>query len=128
MSRPADDYAIGYGRPPKAHQWKKGQSGNPKRRRPKALESALALIDRLLVAPIPITLNGETTSVPAIEAIVLQLMQQEMAGNVRAARTLLKYREFAYQNGDRRLELIFIESDYTKALSGRPGASGGRHD
>jgi hypothetical protein len=118
VSAPSD-HPIGCGRPPKARQWKKGQRGNPTERRPNAPESTLALIDRLLVAPVPITLNGETKKVPAIEAIVLQLMQKEMAGNPQAARTLLKYREFANQNADKRLEVIFVESDYTRALSGQ---------
>lgn len=79
-------------------------------------------------APVPITLNGETKKVPAIEAIVLQLIQQEMAGNARAARTLLKYREFANQTGEKRLEVIFIESDYTRTLSGQSETPGDGND
>jgi hypothetical protein len=85
----------------------------------------LAMIDRLLAAPVPITLNGETKRVPAIEAIVLQLMQNEMAGDARAARTFMKYREFASQNVQKRLEVTFTESDYTRALSGLSKAPGG---
>lgn len=83
MSAPSD-HPIGYGRPPKAHQWKKGQSGNPTGRRPKAPESTLVLIDGLLAALVPIRFNGETKRVPAIEAIVLQLMQS--AGSVGCRR------------------------------------------
>lgn len=120
--------AAGQGRPPKAHRRKKGQSGNPRRRRPKAPESTLALIDRLLAAPVPITFNGETKRVPAIEAIVLQLMQKEMGGDAQAARALMKYRAFAHQNAEKRLEVIFIESDYTRALSGQSEACGGGND
>jgi hypothetical protein len=129
MSTVSDDDAVGYGRPPKAHRWKKGRSGNPKRRRrSKAPEPTVAIIDKLLAAPVPIALNGETKNVPAIEAIVLQLMQKEMAGSAQAARTLLKYREFASHDGEKRLEVIFIESDYTKALSGQSGGPGNGND
>ena len=128
MSAGSDNDAVGYGRPPKAHRWKKGQSGNPRRRRSKPPESTVATIDRLLAAPVPITFSGETKRVPAIEAIVLQLLQKEMAGNARAARTLLKYREFAAQNDEKQREVIFVESDYTKALSGQSGAPGGGND
>ena len=32
MSNDNDDYEVGYGRPPKSGQFKKGQSGNPKGR------------------------------------------------------------------------------------------------
>jgi Family of unknown function (DUF5681) len=128
MSAASDDFRVGYGRPPQAHQWKKGQSGNPRRRKRKAPESTVAMIDRLLAAPVPITVNGEIMSVPAIEAIVLQLMQKEMAGSAPAARALLKYREFANQNGEKRLQVIFVESDYTKALSAQSVAPGGGRD
>ena len=128
MSATSDNDAVGYGRPPQARRWKKGQSGNPRRRRSKPPESTVAMIDRLLAAPVSIIVNGETERVPAIEAIVLQLLQKEMAGNARAARTLLKYREFAAQNGEKQLEVIFVESDYTKALSGQSGAPGGGND
>lgn len=30
-----DEYKVGPGRPPKEHQWKPGQSGNPKGAKPK---------------------------------------------------------------------------------------------
>jgi hypothetical protein len=30
-----EDDAVGYKRPPKAYRWKKGQSGNPGRKRPR---------------------------------------------------------------------------------------------
>jgi hypothetical protein len=91
-------------------------------------ESTLALIDKLLAASVTITFNGETKRVPAIEAIVLQLMQKEMAGDAHTARTLLKYREFANQNADRRLEVVFVESDYTRALSGESEKPRGGND
>ena len=128
MSAGSDNDAVGYGRPPKARRWKKGQSGNPRRRRSKPPESTVAMIDRLLAAPVRITFNGETKRVPAIEAIVLQLLQKEMAGNARAARTLLKYREFAAQNREKQREVFFVESAYTKALSGQSGAPRGGND
>jgi hypothetical protein len=41
MSQPSDEYSVGYGRPPREARWKKGQSGNPRRRKPKLREGAV---------------------------------------------------------------------------------------
>ena len=117
MTAPSDEYQVGYARPPGKTRWKKGQSGNPKRRKQKLPESTVAVIDRLLLASVPITLNGETCKVPALVAIMFQLLQKAMAGNARAYRILQKYREFAIRNRKEKLELVFVESDYTRAFA-----------
>ena len=48
MNAPDDAYEVGYGRPPKETQWKKGQSGNagPKRSRAASV-GTIEIIDRL---------------------------------------------------------------------------------
>jgi hypothetical protein len=119
-----DDERVGYKHPPKHTRWKKGQSGNPQHSKPKLAESLLAIIDRLLLAPMPITLSGEPKTVSALEAIMLQLMQKAMAGSARAYGVLLKYEEFAHCNLEKRLELSFVDSDYTRAVSGPPSDQG----
>jgi hypothetical protein len=117
MNEPSDDYRVGYGRPPLHSRWRKGLSGNPRHRKPKIRESAVETIDSLLLAPIQITLSGETKTVSALEAIILQLIQKSMAGNSRASRVLLRYQEFANRNLEKKLELTFVDSDYTRALT-----------
>jgi hypothetical protein len=114
-----DDSPTGYGSPPKQHRWKKGQSGNPRRQRVKPPESTVAMIDRLLAAPVHITINREAKKVTALEAVVFQLLQKEMSGNQQAARTLLKYREFASRNSRKKLEVTFVDNPYTDALSSK---------
>lgn len=105
MSGPSDEYKVGYGRPPLPTRWKKGQSGNS-RKKPKRPENVTESLNRLLLSPVTLALNGETRSVPALEAIVSQLQLKEMSGNSRATRTLLKYQRLANEQGDRRQHLV----------------------
>jgi len=123
MSTPSDDYQIGYRQPPRNTRWKKGQSGNSMKPKPRPRESAVATIEQLLLAPVRLTIDGEPKEVPALEAIVLQLLQKVMAENMRAARVLKKYKEFACQNMERKLDLSFVEGAYTRAVAmlGRDG-------
>jgi hypothetical protein len=117
MSDSPDEYHVGRGQPPRETRWKKGQSGNSRRRRTKTPEGTISTIDRLLVAPVPITMDGESKTVTALEAIMCQLVLKRISGNGRARRTLLKYVEFATLNSKKLLKLAFVESDYTRAFA-----------
>ena len=81
-------------------------------------------MDRLLARRVSISVNGQAKQVPASEAIVLQLMQKAMSGNVRAWRALLKYQEFANSRSAKSTEVQFVESDYTRAVAKSPSRSG----
>jgi hypothetical protein len=117
MNSPSDDYPVGYGRPPLKSRWKKGQSGYPRNRRPKEPEGTVSMIDRLLLARVQITLNGEKKRIPVLEAIVLQLQQKELSGNKQASRVLMRYQEFATRNLKKKLELRFVDNEYTTAFA-----------
>ncbi len=51
--KPSGDYEVGCGKPPKEHQFKPGQSGNPKgrppKRKPKRIDAAAVLSEPLAV-------------------------------------------------------------------------------
>jgi hypothetical protein len=92
------DGGVGYKRPPKHAQWKKGQCGNPKRQyRRRATKGTLAAIDEILEEPIAIVEKGVQRRVSIFEAILLQLWNREMAGDTRAMHVRLKYQEFVAQ-------------------------------
>jgi hypothetical protein len=74
-------------------------------------------MERLLTRRVSISISGKATRVSAIEAIVLHLMQKAMAGSARAWRISLKYKEFAESHSDKSTELLFVESDYTRAVA-----------
>jgi hypothetical protein len=94
MTNPPDDDTVGYKRPPKKNQWKKGQTGNS-RKYNSAPRSTIELIDSLLSERISIVENGVSKRVSALEAIVLQLWNKAMSGDKYAFSVFLKYKEFA---------------------------------
>jgi hypothetical protein len=110
MTAPPEDEKVGYGRPAQKTRWKKGQSGNP-RKKPRRPESIVEIIDRLLLSAVKFTLSGETKRGTALEAIVSQLQLKEMAGSSRASRILVDYREMATQHAEKKIQLIFVEDD-----------------
>src|SRR5579871_5478890 len=82
-----------------------------KRRREQKLskESTLAIIDRLLLAPVRINRNGKPAVITALEAIMYQLLRAEAAGEARASAVLLKYRELAKHDGEKRPQIMFAD-------------------
>jgi hypothetical protein len=117
MNDDSDDYKVGRGRSPRDTRRKKGQSRNPQRTPRKAVETAADMMDRLLVTTVQLTIKDETRKVTTLEAIVLALSQKAFAGNMNAKRALLKYCEFAKTHSERKFQLTFVESEYTRAVS-----------
>ena len=79
---------AGYKRPPKDRCWKKGQSGNPKGRRPghRNLAAALAAVLRENVS---VCANGEEQEMTKLEAVTRQLVDKAMNGDPRVMQQLL---------------------------------------
>jgi hypothetical protein len=124
MSPPQDDDDVGYGRPPTKTRWKTGQSGNPNRRYSARSKSTVEMIDKFFLKQVEVTVNGEIKTVSTLEAIVMQLWMKEVSGDQRALKVRLKYQEFARQDSEPRLEIIFVDSDYTRALAAVPSTAG----
>jgi hypothetical protein len=116
MTAPPDDYTVGYGRPPLETRWKKGESGNP-RKKPRRQENIVEILDRLLLSSVNVALNGETKRVSALEAIISQLQVKEMSGNATSSRILLRYRAFASRHAEKEFQLIFVDGQSTPAVS-----------
>jgi hypothetical protein len=126
MSPSSPNHRVGYRRPPTETRWKKGQSGNPERRYPARSKDTIETIDRLLLKPVEISVNGQEKRVSTLEAIILQLWLKEIAGDRRALDVRLQYETFARANSEVRVEVIFVDSDYTRALAtGLPVGSTG---
>jgi hypothetical protein len=86
------EYKVGPGRPPKEHQFKPGQSGNPKgaKRKPKPIAPDLkAALERALNEPIKLKQGEKERITTMAEAGIKQLVAQFAKGNHQARRDLI---------------------------------------
>jgi hypothetical protein len=76
----SDSYEVGYGKPPRNTQFKKGVSGNPKGRPKKALDFDHELIRESK------SFIGRRKRISKHEVVIKQLMKQAMTGSTQAVR------------------------------------------
>ena len=110
-----DSEAVGYGRPPKEHQFKKGKSGNPRGRRPGAKNQA-TILHEILFRMIPIRDRGKVRKVPVIEAMLLKFAEEALRGNPKAAAFLLSRYGLSDQNDISPTEITRDEEDILNAF------------
>lgn len=85
-----DDYEVGYGKPPKKHQFKKGQSGNPQGR-PKKSRSYATIMEEELNLQITVKEGNQMKTMHKSEAVVKQLVNQAIKGDVRSSKEVLRH-------------------------------------
>lgn len=86
----SDGYEVGYGKPPKQHQFRKGQSGNRKGR-PKKSRSIQNLLEQELDLVITVKEGGRELRLTKRQAIVKRHVNAALNGNVKALEHLLKF-------------------------------------
>jgi hypothetical protein len=92
MARRNSESEVGYRKPPKHSQFKKGQSGNPKGR-PKGSKDFVTTFMRVANERIRITQNGRTRTITKFEATMIQLTNKAASGDMRAIRELHNWSE-----------------------------------
>jgi hypothetical protein len=85
-----DDYEVGYGKPPKSAQFKKGQSGNPSGRPKDLRKLQLEPLERVLTRTMPVSINGKKEKMSLLEAIAYQQVNSALSGDAVSARAILK--------------------------------------
>lgn len=90
-----EDYKVGYGRPPKKSQFRKGQSGNPKGR-PKGAKGFAATMQRQLARKVPVRQGNQTVWMTVEEALSSRALELASKGNIAALRLVFGMeREFS---------------------------------
>lgn len=80
-----EDEEVGYGKPPKKHRFKPGQSGNPKGR-PKVYKSPVSVLEE----PIAIRVDGKTREVSPFEAAIRKTAHKALEGRLPAIKRFFK--------------------------------------
>ena len=81
-------YEVGFGKPPKGTQFRKGESGNPKGR-PKGKPNLATIINRTLQAKVTINENGRRREVTKYEAGLIQLSNKAASGDLPALKMVI---------------------------------------
>ena len=80
-------YDVGFGKPPRHGQFRKGISGNP-RGRPKGKSNLATLLGRTLQEKVVINENGQRKTVTKLEAALKQMVNKAASGDLAAMRQL----------------------------------------
>ena len=83
-----DEYAVGYGKPPKHAQFKKGQSGNPKGR-PKGIRNLNTDLEEELSQKVVVSEGGMTKETTKQRAMIKSVFAKALKGDTRAATVLI---------------------------------------
>jgi hypothetical protein len=79
---------VGFGKPPKHTQFRKGVSGNP-RGRPKGSKNVATVLASMLREKVVVNENGRRRVMTKLDAAVAQLVNQATSGDLGALRQLM---------------------------------------
>jgi hypothetical protein len=87
-------YKTGYGSPPKQHQFKPGQSGNPKGR-PKGAKNTATLLREILDRNIEVRTATTVRKISVREAMLTRFAESALKGDTKSAAFLLQRYDMA---------------------------------
>src|SRR5713226_854534 len=80
-------YEVGFQRPPRPTQFRKGTSGNPKGR-PREAKNLAVVLEEALAEKVAIVENGRRRKITKRSAMIKQLVNKAASGDLRASRQL----------------------------------------
>ena len=83
------DYEVGYKKPPRNRQFRKGKSGNPAGR-PKRAVNVQASLTKTLSEPVIVRIDGKPTKMSSLDAGLLNLRTNMLKGDPKAFAILVK--------------------------------------
>ncbi len=84
----SDEYEVGYGKPPKHTQFKRGKSGNLLGR-PKGSKNKTTIFDKILNEKVPLREGGKVRQVTKLEAMTLTTVNKAINGDQKAVSTVI---------------------------------------
>jgi hypothetical protein len=109
-------YDVGFGKPPKDTQFRKGTSGNP-RGRPRGKGNLATDLDRALQEKVTINESGMRKTVTKREAVAKQLVNKAASGDIVAIR-LLTALTSAIENAGTETGQTHLSDEDLKVLDG----------
>jgi Family of unknown function (DUF5681) len=124
----ADEYDVGYRKPPRAYQFKPGQSGHPPGRR-KGAKNEETILRELLQQKVRITENGKVRKITVLEAILRRIAEDSLRGNIKSIGFLLNRYYAAAAGGVAQADLSeddkAVLDAYLRKLKNNPEDDGG---
>jgi hypothetical protein len=108
--KPPGGYDVGYRKPPKATQFKKGRSGNPKGR-PKGSKNFGTQVASTFARKISVHEKGRERRITMAEAILLKLSARAIAGDMAAVRAAIALLQISQDEGKPITRMFTSESD-----------------
>jgi len=88
LNKRTKDSGVGYGKPPRQHQFKPGQTGNPKGR-PKGAKNESTILREIFERKIDNRSGGRVRKITILEGILLRITDDSLKGNTKSAAFLL---------------------------------------
>lgn len=117
-------YEVGFGKPPRCHQFPPGRSGNPKGRPPRALGKHQQLVEAMdqptrdmfmeeMHRSITVTSDGKKITMPAIQMITRAMVKSAAEGGQQAQRSAIMFQlEFERQAAAINAEYVTLMRQY----------------
>jgi hypothetical protein len=110
------DYVVGYGKPPRQHQFKKGVCPNKRGRgKQKPFEAGL-IFARVMDFPTIITKRGRMENVSLKEFSVRRCAALAVKGDVGAADLVMEMLNHSLANGEFRPQTVYLSEAKCRAL------------
>lgn len=114
-----EEYKVGYKKPPKHSQFKKGKSGNPKGRPKKQENTINDILEKIFKRPIKVSQNGEVKTISQQEAFFNALFKKACEGH-GASQTLLYKLMLSFDEDikiqNKKKKQLNLKCDYTNPI------------
>jgi Family of unknown function (DUF5681) len=129
-SKKSGTYDVGYKKPPRTTQFKRGQSGNPKGR-PKGSKNFGSHVASTFARKISVHEKGKERRISVAEAMLLKMSAKAIGGDMTAMRLAIGLLQGSQEDGkpiaetftsesDRALLLAFLEKNAAAVDKGEP--------